>query len=142
MEDFIIDSGVAVKWVIEEDDSDTAQLILDEYKDEKIVLQAPALIQVEFGNIIWKKQIFQGLSATDADAAIKNFQQLVFILTPTTALFDDAFKIAVKHTRTFYDSLYLALSKRENCRFVTADEKLYNSIKADFPNIILLADWK
>lgn len=142
MEDLVIDSSVAVKWVIEEDDSDKAQLILDEYQDEKIALQAPAIIHAEFGNIIWKKQIFQGLSVADAEAAIKKFQQLSFILTPTTALFDDAFKIAVKYRRTFYDSLFLSLSERENCQFVTSDEKLYNAVKTDFPKMILLADWK
>jgi predicted nucleic acid-binding protein len=142
MEDLVIDSSVAVKWVIEEDDSDTAQLILDQYKDRKIVLQAPALIHAEFGNIIWKKQIYQGLSTADANSAIKTFQQLSFILAPTSASFNDAFKIAVKYQRTFYDSLYLALSEREKCRFVTADEKLYNSVKSAFPNTVLLANWK
>jgi predicted nucleic acid-binding protein len=55
---------------------------------------------------------------------------------------DDAFKIAVKYKRTFYDSLYLALSVRETGEFVTADEKFYNAVRQDFPQIILLSDWQ
>lgn len=34
--------------------------------------------------------------------------------------------------------LYLALSIRENCPFVTADEKLVNAIQAEFQQVIWL----
>lgn len=50
-------------------------------------------------------------------------------------------KLAVKHQRTVYDSLYLALSLRENCQFVTADKKFVNAVVSSFPNIIWLANW-
>ncbi|MCY7375095.1 MAG: type II toxin-antitoxin system VapC family toxin, partial [Pyrinomonadaceae bacterium] len=64
------------------------------------------------------------------------------VLTPISTLFDDAYKIAVKYKRSFYDSLYLALSVGENCAFVTADEKFYNAVRQDFPKMILLANWQ
>lgn len=117
MKNLVTDSGVTVKWFIEEDDSDAAQRIYDEYENGNLSLLAPSLLHAEFGNIVWKKQIFQGISAVEADFAIKKFQAVSFILTPTTLLFDDAYKLAVKYKRTFYDSLYLALSVRENCEF-------------------------
>lgn len=143
MKNLVADSGVAVKWFIEEDDSDTAQRIYDEYENGNLSLLAPGLLHAEFGNIVWKKQIFQGISADEADFAIKKFQAVSFVLTPITLLFDDAYAIvAVKYKRTFYDSLYLALSVRENCEFVTADEKFYNAVKRDFPKMILLANWQ
>ena len=142
MKDLVIDSSVSVKWFIEEDDSDTAQLILDEYKRENISFLAPNLIYAEFGNIVWKKQVFQGLDALDVDRAIQKFKRISFILTSITVLFDDAYRLAVKYKRSFYDSLYLALSTKENCAFVTADEKFYNSVRQDFPPMILLANWQ
>lgn len=142
MKNLVTDSGVAVKWFIEEDDSDTAQLIYDEYENDNLSFLAPSLLHAKFGNIIWKKQIFQGISAVEADFAVKKLQAVSFILTPITSLFDDAYKIAVKYKRSFYDSLYLALSIRENCEFVTADEKFYNAVKRDFPKMILLANWQ
>ena len=142
MNNLVIDSGIAVKWFIEEDDSEFAQLIYDEYESGGVSLLAPSLIYAEFGNIVWKKQIFQGLDSKDADFAIWEFRRISLTLTTTTALFNDAYHIAVKYKRTFYDSLYLALAQRENCGFVTADEKLFNAVRTDFPDIILLADWK
>jgi len=142
MKNVVVDSGVTVKWFIEEDDSETAQLIYNEYESGALSLLAPSLIHAEYGNIIWKKLIFQGVSEEDSDFAIQNFQNISFILTPITLLFDDAYRIAVKYKRTFYDSLYLALSVKENCEFVTADEKFYNAVRSYFPQIILLTDWQ
>jgi predicted nucleic acid-binding protein len=142
MEDWVIDSSVAVKWFVLEADSATAIKILESYKRNEINFLAPDLIYAEFGNIIWKKQVFQGFASADADFALREIQKLAISLTPATDLFDDAYQIAVKHSRTFYDSLYLALSVRENCKFVTADEKFYNAVRADFPKMILLADWQ
>ena len=142
MKNLVVDSGITVKWYIEEDDSDIAQLIYNEYEAGNISFLAPDLIYAEFGNIIWKKQIFKNLDANEADFAISEFKKISFTLTPITLLFDDAYKIAVKHKRTFYDSLYLALSVRENCEFVTADEKFYNSVRNSFSKIILLSDWQ
>lgn len=56
-----------------------------------------------------------------------------------TTLLADVYRLAVLHQRTVYDALYLALSLREQCRFVTADEKLVNAIQATYFNIIGVA---
>lgn len=55
--------------------------------------------------------------------------------------FGDAYKLAVKYQRTVYDSLYLALSLREGCQFVTADERFVNAIGSSFLNIIWVSNW-
>ncbi len=142
MEKVIVDSNVAVKWFVIETDSIKARQILLEYKKGLWEFLAPDLIYAEYGNIIWKKQVFQGFNPNDADAALKDFQNIPFILTPVRAIFTEAFQIAVRYKRSFYDSLYLALSVRETCGFVTADEKFYNSVRGGFPEIILLSDWQ
>lgn len=142
MKNLVIDSSIAVKWFAAENDSDKALQILKDYQSERLSFFAPDLIYAEFGNIVWKKRIFQNLDSQDANFAIKEFKKISFTLTPISLLFDDAYQIAVRYKRTFYDSLYLALARRENCGFVTADEKLVNAVRTDFPDIILLANWK
>lgn len=103
---------------------------------------APDFIHAEFGNIMWKKQAHQGFSSTDAADIVFNFRtQIRITLTSAADLLDDAYRLAVTHKRTVYDMLYLALSLREGCRFVTADERLANAIGSQFPNIVRLADW-
>ena len=141
MANLVIDSSVAVKWFVAEPHSTEARRILDDYQKGTTSFLAPDLINAEFGNVIWKKQIFQGLDAADAQDIINKFRALQFTLTSTTSLLDEAYKIAVKHRRTVYDSLYLALSLRKGCQYVTADEKFVNAVSALFPNLIWLAKW-
>ena len=43
--------------------------------------------------------------------------------------------------RTVYDMMYLALSLRKSCDFVTADQKLFNAINAVYPNVQWIANW-
>jgi predicted nucleic acid-binding protein len=141
MADLVVDSSVAVKWFVVEPYSAEARRILNDYQNGTISFLAPDLINAEFGNVIWKKQVLQGLDAADAQDIINKFRALHFTLTSIAALLNDAYKIAVKHRRTVYDSLYLALSLREGCQYVTADEKFVNAVSASFPNIIWLANW-
>jgi predicted nucleic acid-binding protein len=115
--------------------------IFTDYRNGKLQLLAPDLLYAEFGNIIWKKQIFQGLGATTAEAVIKQFLQLHISTTSPQSLLEDAYKIASLHKRSVYDSLYLALSLQGQCQFVTADEKLVNAVGSVFPNIVWLPNW-
>ena len=54
---------------------------------------------------------------------------------------DEAFEIAVKYDRAFYDALFVALVQDLGVQGVMADVPLYNTTHADFPQIILLRDW-
>lgn len=141
MDNLVIDSSVAVKWFVVEPYSVEARRILDAYQDGLLSFLAPDLINAEFGNIIWKKNLFQGLAASDAQAILDKFWQLQFTFRPTAELLKDAYEIALAHRRTVYDALYLALSVREDCPCVTADEKLVNAVGTAFPNLIWLPNW-
>lgn len=141
MTNLVVDSSVAIKWFVPEPYSTEARRILDGYQTGAILFLAPDLINVELGNIVWKKPLFQGLDATDAQTVIDEFRKITFIHTSTAALLEEAYLLAVTHRRSVYDMLYLALSIRENCRFVTADERLVNAIGSVFPNMIWVAKW-
>ncbi len=141
MIDLVVDSSVAIKWFVPETFSAEADRILLAHDQGALAFTAPEVIYAEFGNIVWKKHLFQGLSASDADFALARFQQLNFSVTSDAALLDEAYRLAVMYKRTVYDSLYLALSLRVGCQFVTADERLVNAVGATFSNVIWLANW-
>jgi predicted nucleic acid-binding protein len=104
-------------------------------------LIAPDLIDAEIGNIVWKVQRFQSLTNHEAEMILDLFQQIQLKIFPADELLKDAYQFAVNYQRTLYDSLYVVLSIRENCKFITADEKLYNAIYRHIPNIHLIKDW-
>ena len=141
MANLVIDSSVAIKWFVPEPYSTEARRVLDGYKTGSLLFLAPDLINAEFGNIVWKKHMFQGLASDDGQTVINEFQKVMFTLTSTSNLLEEAYRLGVKHNRSIYDMLYLALSIRENCRFVTADEKLVNAIGSLFPNITWVGKW-
>lgn len=141
MDKIVVDSSVVVKWFVTEPLSAESHRILDSYQSGAITLLAPDLLNAEVGNIIWKKHRFQGLAKTDAEQVIAAFRELTIEFTPTAELVEDAFRIAVEHERTVYDSLYVALSEREKCPFVSADERLVNAISKSFPSAMWVANW-
>jgi predicted nucleic acid-binding protein len=141
MPNLVVDSSVAVKWFIVEPHSAEARRILDDYQNGALSFLAPDLIYAEFGNVIWKKHLFQGLAAVDAQNIITTFRALRFTITPAEFLLENAYNVAVMHRQTVYDSLYLALSLRENCQLVTADEMFVKAVGATFPNLVGLANW-
>ena len=141
MTKLVVDASVAIKWFVHEPLSVEARRILDDYQADTLSILAPDLIYAEVGNIVWKKHIFQGLVADDAKAIVDEFRKLVITVTPTADLLDAAYSLAVSHRRSVYDSLYLALTLRENCQFVTADEKLANAVRYTLPSVVWLANW-
>src|SRR5262245_16247571 len=141
MTELVADSGVAIKWFVTEPYIAEAEQILAGYQSNTISFLAPDLIYAEFGNIVWKKRMFQGLNPTLAEETIRKFHVIKFTITPASSLLDEAYLLAVTYQRTVYDMLYLALSLRAGCQFVTADEKLVNAISSAFPNVVWLANW-
>jgi predicted nucleic acid-binding protein len=141
MTSLVVDSSVAIKWFVPELYSTEARRVLDDYQTGSLSFLAPDLINAELGNIVWKKHLFQGLDANDAQAVIDEFRKVTFILTSTAALLEEAYRLAASHHRTVYDMLYLALSIRESCKYVTADERMVNAIGSLFPNLIWIGKW-
>lgn len=141
MDKVVIDCGVAVKWLTGGADAEQAHAILDRYRTETLMLLAPDFIRIELANVLWNLQRLTGLQPDSARRALDEFLTTEIAYTSADDLLLEAYGLAIKHERSVYDSLYVALSLREQCRLVTADERLYNAIGRALPNLVLLADW-
>jgi predicted nucleic acid-binding protein len=71
MENLVVDSSVVIKWFVVEPHSTEARRLLNDYQDGNLSLLAPDLLAAEIGNIVWKKQRFQGLSAADGQLIVR-----------------------------------------------------------------------
>ncbi len=141
MDKLVIDASVAIKWFLVEPHSNEARRVLEAYESGIISFCAPDLLNAEFANTIWKKQLNQGLSQNDANDILAAFLKLSITITPTAQLLDEAYQLAIGHRRTVYDSLYLALSLREKCQLVTAGEKFVNALASSYDQVLWLANW-
>ena len=123
--EYVIDASVAIKWYLPEEHSiHAARLPL-----LAVSLHCPDLLFAETGNILWKYVLRSECSHGKAVAILKELQALSMKVWDTSQLAVEAFNIACRTKRTFYDSLYVALAVRIDCRLVTADLKLYNALK-------------
>jgi predicted nucleic acid-binding protein len=113
----VVDASVALKWVLDEADSEAAVALLDE------TLVAPALWLIEAANALWRRSLRGELTE---EQALARLLELLEAPVSTVAIEDDLVSAAhianvLKHP--VYDCLYLALALREGAEVVTADAR-------------------
>ena len=121
----VVDASVAVKWLVPESHADAARRILSPNHE----LLAPDLIWAEVGNVIWKKWRRGEVSGHTAGDLLQDFRRYPVQTFASRALMSAAWDLVERYSRSFYDSLYLALAASSECPLVTADLKLYNRLK-------------
>lgn len=121
----VVDTSVAAKWYLPEPGSPAAVDLLE----GGYALLAPDLIVPELGNVLWKKVQWGEITAADAHRVAGAWVEAcpVRILASAPYL-SAALEIALRHGRTVYDALYLALAVERAGRYVSADDRLVHAL--------------
>ncbi len=120
----VVDASVAVKWFLREVHAEAAMRILDPNHE----LIAPDLIWAEFGNVLWKRRRRGEITLATARAILLDFKRYPIATMPVAPLIEAALEIADGLRQSVYDSLYLALAERRECRLVTADRRFRDAV--------------
>jgi predicted nucleic acid-binding protein len=139
---YVIDAGVAVKWFIPEVDSAQAHQLLERYLQGVDTPVAPDLLIAECGNVFWRRCRQGDITPDEATESLADLLTLQVPLVPATSLVQAALSLALQHQRTVYDALYLALAQERNCALITADERFFHALSAQFPQLQLLRHWQ
>jgi predicted nucleic acid-binding protein len=137
-----IDAGVFVKVLVQEDLSDIVRQQWERWTlVEKRKPIAPVLFLFEVVAVL-RKQVYQGrLTLKEGSVALDVLLDANVEIVTSTALHRRAWELADRLNQpTAYDAHYLALAEIEDCEFWTADERLYNSVKDNFPLIRWLGE--
>lgn len=132
----VVDASVAVKWCMPAADGEymlQAEELLASYRSGIIRFLVPDLFWLELANALWKANRRQKVDADRADRSLTLVRDLDI---PTISSFDlvpQALHLAVRHRRTVYDSLYVALALQSKADLITADERLANALAAYLP---------
>jgi predicted nucleic acid-binding protein len=136
---YVLDSNVALKWVLAEPDTAKAIQVRADFRLGNHELLAPDVFPVEVAHSLAKSErrgiILPGEGAKKM-IDVFNFMPALSSYLP---LLPKAFALASRFRIGVYDCLYVALAEREGCELLTADNRLVRTLRPAIPYITLLA---
>lgn len=135
----VVDTSIALKWALVEDDSPLALALAREWNAQGLMMIAPTLLAYEVANTLRQKVRAGKMTADEARDALARVLSGGLVLDK-----QDQAQQAVQSERALalanqldlsatYDAHYLALAEREGCEYWTADERLWNAVKSHLP---------
>jgi predicted nucleic acid-binding protein len=135
-----IDSSVALKLILDEEDSEAARNLLTSYFQQQRDVIAPTLLNYEIANVLRKQCAFRGMSQEIADRNLRIFLQLPISVVSDDSLHETALRLANGlDLPGSYDAHYIALAQRMGCDLWTADKRLLNALRGRLPFVRNLA---
>lgn len=136
-----VDASILIKLAAPEPDRPLALALWQRWLNADRQIVAPYLLPFEVTSAIWQKARRRVVSEEEARTMIEKLLALGVRLLHPSDLSLHAFDLAVRcRLNTVYDAHYLALAEMLEADFWTADERLYNSTKADFPTVHWLGE--
>lgn len=132
----VVDASLAVKWLVEEDDSDKAHAILQSWVDQDITRIAPYLMPFEVANVLHRRVLRGELSVGDSTRMIARLLESRLELHQPPGLHVRALQLASELNQSAaYDAHYLALAESVGCELWTADERFYRAVSPGIDNV-------
>lgn len=137
--DCVVDASVGIKLFVIEADSDKADALFAQLKDESPpILSAPDLFYVECVNILWKYVRRFKYSTDDAHQDVSDLLQLHLRIVPTAKLLTPALELAVAFDISVYDACYCALAWELGQPLITADAALRRKLERSVVTVLPL----
>jgi predicted nucleic acid-binding protein len=137
---YILDASVVSKWYYQKDEEDfkNALIIYNKLQSENYTFFAPDLLIYELLNIYRNKS---ELDSPRINKIISELYDLIVIVGINKNTFSKSFQISRKFDISLYDSVYIAITEDLGANLITADKRLYDSIKLSNSKITLLSDF-
>jgi len=136
---YVLDSNVAVKWVLTEVLSDKAQLVRDDFKNGLHELLSPDIFPAEVIHALARAERQNRITPPEGGKLFAEVMATAPRFSPYQPLIPRAYEIASQARIGVYDCLYVALSEIEKCQLLTADDRLVKVLQPTFPQIVHLA---
>lgn len=127
MERAVVDASVAVKWFVDERDTDKAIRLKALYTAGSIGIIAPTLIHYEVANALRYHPHYR-LTEPQLAATITRLKGMQIIIDPTPEMWTRTFEISRSEDISVYDATYIAVSMLLDAEMVTADKRLLKKL--------------
>jgi predicted nucleic acid-binding protein len=142
----VVDASLAVKWMVEENDSDKAEALLADTLSSHRLIYAPPHFLGETINALYQKlrsaDPAKHIEQADAIQAMADFLKLpITIITPDD-LYQQSFDFAqTRKMVTIYDGVYVVLAHILDLDCWTADKRLVEQLGSSAPWVHLISDY-
>jgi len=113
----VIDASVALKWVLDEPESQAAVALGGQE------LIAPALWLAEAANVLWRRARIGEITSDQAAALFLELRKAPVASLSMEPYLEQALELAVEMGHPVYDCIYLALALHHQTHVVTADRR-------------------
>ncbi len=140
----VVDSNILVAFGLSDEPLHAqANQILATWTSAGTMLAAPRLFRSEITAVVRKVVYQQRITHEQGRGMLTRLLSYPVDFYEDDTLLQSAYELAEQYTRPrAYDTQYLALSQRLSCEFWTADERLFNAVKDQFPGIRWLGHLK
>jgi predicted nucleic acid-binding protein len=136
---YVLDSSIGFKWVVAEDLSDKANALRDDYRNGLHELIAPDVFPIEIMHALTRAERQGRVTPAQGGKLWIDLMTTAPHFFASLPLVPRAYAIASAARIGVYDCLYIALAEREQCEFVTADDRLVRNLQGTFTLIRELA---
>jgi predicted nucleic acid-binding protein len=135
----VVDSSLALKWVIAEPDTLAALALLTRWSNDDTQPVVPSWFAGEAGNVLFQRVRRNELLVEEAKASLQSLLAVVVALADEPGDAVRALDIAYQFRQNAsYDAQYLALAERLDCELWTADSRFWNAVHEEMPRVRLL----
>jgi predicted nucleic acid-binding protein len=138
---YVLDSSVALKWLLPEPDSAKAIQLRADFRNGVHELFAPDIFPLEVLNVLTKAERTKRIAVGNGYTLWQSMLTDLPALYPHAPLLYRAYQIASPARAAIYDCVYVALAEQEQCEIVTADDRLVKNLQSAFPFVRALSSF-
>ena len=139
----VVDASLAVKWLVDEEDSDKAHAVLESWETQNVTRVAPYLMPFEVANALHRRVARGELSVGNSARMMTRLlgSRLEFHQSP--GLHVRALEMASElRQAAAYDAHYLALAEEFGCELWTADQRFHRAVSQDAKNVRWIGEFR
>lgn len=123
---YVVDTGVFVRWFVDQDGFQHARNLQDDLVDEKTTVATVDFARVEVAGVLRKKGLLTKLLTTEEfAAAVRVIDDIGVTVHETTSdRLEQAARLAATKMLRMYDALFIALASELDLPLLTSDAKL------------------